>query len=78
MSDKVQVFTGNEIERYRLVTIKAGLKLLNLGIKPNRDWNSMAVLAQVTRVSGKDYANNQKGRLEAIAFLEKHLKQESD
>ena len=49
------VFAGVEGQTYfRAAALKAGLKLLKVGIKPNRQWTKTNCLAAAAKITGKD------------------------
>ena len=69
------VFAGVEgVTYFQAAAIKAGLKLLKVGIKPNRQWTKTNALAAAARITGKK--NYRKIDIDlAIADLDFWLKQ---
>lgn len=45
--------TPDEQNYYRAAVIKAGLKLLKVGIKPHRGWTKTNTLAAAAQITGK-------------------------
>lgn len=70
----ISATTPAEINRFVLTTMKSALKLLNVGIKPNRAYTTKNVLATVGRELGKTYPCSATGRNMAIADIEEYLK----
>lgn len=53
-------FTGpEEVNVFRAIAIKQGLKLLKLGIKPNRAWTLTNTLKAAGEYTGKHYKRSQ-------------------
>lgn len=46
--------TQPEQDYYRAAVIKAGLKLLKVGLKPGRGWTQSKTLAAAAGITGKD------------------------
>lgn len=46
--------TPVEQNYYRAAVIKAGLKLLKVGLKPGRGWTQSRTLAAAAKITGKD------------------------
>lgn len=69
------IITGAEnIEAYRLITLRAGLKLyVATGLKPNRAWTLTAMLRTATNATGNKYPRSKSGALVAIKDLTNHL-----
>lgn len=66
--------TPDEQNYYRAAALKAGLKLLKAGIKPNRKWTKTNTLAAAAQITGKK--GYRKVDLDlAIADLDHWLKQ---
>jgi hypothetical protein len=47
----------DEVRIFQAITIKAGLKLLKVGIKPNRGWTIKKALATAGSITKKTYRN---------------------
>lgn len=69
------VFAGVEGQTYfRAAALKAGLKLLKVGIKPNRQWTKTNTLAAAAKIVGKP--SYKKTEIDvAIADLDAWLKE---
>lgn len=49
------MFAGPEgVQYFKAASIKAGLKLLKVGIKPGRAWTKTNALAAAAQITGKD------------------------
>ncbi len=68
-------FTGEDgTDYFRAVTFKAGLKLLKVGIRPNRLWTKTNVLAASAKILGKPGYKNKEIDV-AIADLDAWIKE---
>lgn len=65
-------FEGKDgIERYRLITIKAGLKLyVKSGMIPNRSWTLSKMLRAAGEFTGKVYPRSARGAEDAVRDLQ--------
>lgn len=65
--------TPESITVYRICVIKAALKLLSRGIKPNRAYTIRNTLAVASGFTGQNYTNSRKACIKAIADIEAKL-----
>ena len=61
--------TPDEIDYFKLTSLKAGLKLLKVGIVPHRGWTLTKALKWASAYTGKSYRRNEVDT--AIADLNK-------
>lgn len=69
-------FTGNDTQVFQAITLKAGLKLLSKGIKPNSRWTKKSALHTAGNILGKRYKLSQIDV--AIADLDAWIKERSN
>lgn len=49
-------FTGSVVDIYQAAALRAGIRLMSVGIKPHRSWTSMtAALRMATHYTGRTY-----------------------
>lgn len=51
--------TPRQIEYYRLTTLRAGLKLLKVGISPHRGWTLTKALKWTSEYTGRAYKRSE-------------------
>ena len=67
--------TPDEQTYYRAAVLKAGLKLLRIGIKPHRGWTKTSALAQAGGITRPKKAYRKVDIDQAIADLDHWLKE---
>lgn len=51
--------TPEQIDYFRITSLKAGLKLLKVGIKPHRGWTLTKALKWASEYTGKTYKRSE-------------------
>jgi len=68
-------FTGvEEVRVFQAISIKQGLKLLKVGMRPGRGWTLTKTLAAAGEITGKKYKRSE--LIEAVADLETWIEEQ--
>lgn len=68
-------FTGiEEVTVFQAITIKHGIKMMKVGMRPNRGWTMTKALAAAGRIVGKKYKRTEADA--AIADIDAWVKEQ--